>query len=207
MKYNHSSRNTHLLCGLFFLPSIGYAQVTCADYERAAGLRRKYDGLAVNIVDRTNWIGKTTRFWYRKSVKGGYEFVIVDAETLTKRPAFDQEKLAASLSNTVGKKYTAVMLPFMNVTFVDNEQGIEFIAEASRWKCTLSDYLCQKLGLAEAPFGRPQTNPEEEPPAEYGNDVVDGMVDLSLPLPQALPPMRCATMASCSPGATTRAAN
>ena len=185
MKYNHSFRNTLLLCGLFFLPSIGYAQVTRADYERAAGLRRKYDGLAVNIVDRTNWIGKTTRFWYRKSVKGGYEFVIVDAETLTKRPAFDQEKLAASLSNTVGKKYTAVMLPFMNVTFVDNEQGIEFIAEASRWKCALSDYLCQKLGLAEAPFGRPQTNPEEEPPAEYGNDVVDGMVDLSLPLPQA----------------------
>src|SRR5215472_2240865 len=95
-------RLSHAAFLLIFLPSIAQAQVTQGDYERAAGLRRKYDGLAVNIVDRPTWIGKTSRFWYRKSVKGGSEFVLVDAEALTKKPAFDHEKLAASLSSMTG---------------------------------------------------------------------------------------------------------
>jgi len=51
-----------LLCSVLFLPTNAHAQVTRADYERAAGLRKKYDGLAVNIVDRPTWIGKTNRF-------------------------------------------------------------------------------------------------------------------------------------------------
>ena len=71
-----------LLWSVLVLPTIAHAQVTRADYDRAAGLRKKYEGLAVNIVDRPTWIGKTKHFWYRKSVKGGNEFVLVDAETL-----------------------------------------------------------------------------------------------------------------------------
>src|SRR5262252_9767777 len=98
-----TSRLWKLTLLLFFLPLLVQAQVTQNDYERAAALRRKYDGLAVNIVDRYNWIGKTNHLWYRKSVKGGNEFVLVDAETLTKKPAFDHEKLAASLSTATGK--------------------------------------------------------------------------------------------------------
>jgi len=166
---------------LSILPTVIHAQVTQADYERAASLRNRFQGLAVNIVDRPTWIGKTSRFWYRKSVKGGNEFVVADAETLTKKAAFDHEKLAISLSTATGRKYTAVTLPFMAINFVDNEQAIEFIADGSRWKCGFSDYACQKLGPAPtgSPFRRQEDNPEEEPPAEYGNDVVDGMVDLS----------------------------
>src|SRR2546428_3405164 len=181
MMHQHLFRNTALMLSLLLLPFTVSAQVTQADYERAASLRNKFQGLAVNIVERPTWIGKTSRFWYRKSVKGGNEFVVVDAETLTKKAAFDHEKLAISLSTATGRKYTAVTLPFMSITFVDNEQSIEFIAEASRWKCGFSDYACQKLGPAPTgpPFRRQEDNPDEEPPAEYGNDVLDGMVDLS----------------------------
>ena len=119
MTHTKSFSKLALLCSLLLLPVIADAQVTRADYERAAGLRRKYDGLAVNIVDWPTWIGKTNHFWYRKSVKGGNEFVLVDAETLTKKAAFDHERLAASLSSATGKKYTAITLPFMALTFVD----------------------------------------------------------------------------------------
>jgi dipeptidyl aminopeptidase/acylaminoacyl peptidase len=170
-----------LLATLIFLPFTVYAQVTQADYERAASLRTRFQGLAVNIVERPTWIEKTSRFWYRKSVTGGNEFVLVDAETLTKKPAFDHEKLAASLSTATGKKYTPVTLPFMAINFVDNERAIEFIADASRWRCNRSDYGCQKLGPAPTgpPFRRQDDNPEEDPPGEYGNDVVDGMFDPS----------------------------
>ncbi len=104
----------HWQIGTFclLLTTLSYAQGTLADYERASGLREKYQGLAVNLPERANWIEKTSRFWYRKAVKGGNEFVLVDAETLAKRPAFDHERLAASLSAAAGEKYTALKLPF-----------------------------------------------------------------------------------------------
>jgi dipeptidyl aminopeptidase/acylaminoacyl peptidase len=160
-----------------------YAQGTVADYERASKLREKFQGLAINVPERATAIEKTSRFWYRKSVKGGNEFVVVDAETLAKKPAFDHEKLATSLSEATGEKYTAVTLPFPFFTFVDSEQAIEFVTGGSRWKCGLSDYGCKKTGPAQQgpPFRRPPSSPEEYP-EEFGNDVFDGMVNLS---PQA----------------------
>jgi len=85
-----------LLQGLSIRPA--YSQGTLADYYRAESLRTRLNGLAINVPDRPGWIGTTSRFWYRKSVAGGNEFVLVDAESLTRSPAFDHERLAKSLS-------------------------------------------------------------------------------------------------------------
>jgi dipeptidyl aminopeptidase/acylaminoacyl peptidase len=148
-----------------------------ADYERANSLRNKYPGLAVNLVERVSWLDKTSRFWYRKSVKGGKEFVLVDAETLVKRPAFDHERLAASLSAAASGKFEALKLPFSIFTFVDGERAIEFVASEARWKCDLSDYSCKSLG--PAPPGGPFRPPYEDVPGEYSNDVYEGMSELS----------------------------
>src|SRR5262249_34861312 len=73
----------------------------------------------------------------------------VDAETLAKRPAFDHEKLAASLSAASGEKYTALKLPFMMINFVDNEKAIEFLVGETRWRCDLADYSLKKLPPGE----------------------------------------------------------
>src|SRR5262245_7130437 len=143
MKHSHFRPNilrVAAMLGSLLLPSLIYAQGAQADYERANSLRRKFQGLAVNLPERANWIENTSRFWYRKSVKGGNEFVLVDAESLAKRPAFDHEKLAASLSEAAKEKYTAVTLPFTTITFLDNERVIEFAAAGSIWKCNLDDY-------------------------------------------------------------------
>jgi len=172
---------TALVGGLLLLPTITYAQGTLADYERATGLRDKLQGLALNVPERATWIENTSRFWYRKSVKGGNEFVLVDAETLVKKPAFDHEKLATSLSTATGEKYTALTLPFSVITFVDHERAIQFVAGGSSWRCELSDYSCKKTGPApQGPpgFRSPEADPEDSP-HEFENDVVDGMVDLS----------------------------
>jgi dipeptidyl aminopeptidase/acylaminoacyl peptidase len=175
-----------LLCLPLLLPAIAGGQGTQADYERARGLRDKLRGLALNIPERASWIEKTSRFWYRKSVKGGNEFVLVEAETLAKRPAFDHERLAASLSQAAGEKYTAVELPFSSLTFVDDERAIEFLTGGSIWKCNLSDYNCTKLRPGpDNQFGqrgqRGQRGraPADDYPEEFGNDVFDGMVNLS----------------------------
>src|SRR5215831_11697666 len=181
-----------LLWSLSLLAPIAYAQGTMADYERASSLRDKFQGLAVNISERATWIDNTSRFWYRKSVKGGNEFVLVDADTLAKRPAFDHEKLAASLSAAAEGRYTAVTLPFTTITFVDNERAIEFAAAGSNWKRNLTDYACKKGSPApQSRFGQRGRPPEEDPdtyPREYDNDVFDGMVDLS---PRGWRPTAC----------------
>jgi dipeptidyl aminopeptidase/acylaminoacyl peptidase len=138
-----------LVSSLLILPALILAQGTLADYQRADSLRNRIQGLAVNLPGRVTWIDTTSRFWYRKSVKGGNEFVLVDAATLQKKPAFDHQMLADSLSAATGEKYTALNLPFMAIIFVDNEQAIEFEVGDSRWKCSLSDYRCKKLGPIE----------------------------------------------------------
>lgn len=68
-----------------------------------------------------------SHFWYRKSVKGGNQFVIVDAEAQSK-PAFDCEKLAASLSAASGGKFDALKLPFQEIAFASSRTEIEFAA-------------------------------------------------------------------------------
>jgi dipeptidyl aminopeptidase/acylaminoacyl peptidase len=186
MKHRHFGWTLALLWSLLLLPVIADAQVTQADYERANNLRRKFEGLAVNLPERAEWIGHTSRFWYRKSVKGGHEFVLVDAETAAKRPAFDHARLAMTLSAAAGRTYTAVTLPFQAIAFVNNERAMEFVAEGSTWQCELADYTCKKTGPApQGPFGQRgrrgggPADDQEESPAEYGNDVFDGMVNLS----------------------------
>ncbi len=120
-----------------------------ADYERADGLRDKFQALALNVPGRVTWVEKTHRFWYRKTVKDGFEFEIVDADTLAKKPAFDHAKLAAALNAASGQKYAGAKLPFMMIRFTDSEKAVEFEAAEFRWKCDLATYAVSKLGPVE----------------------------------------------------------
>ena len=83
------------------------AQGKAADYARAESVHRRLDGLVVDAVDTAAWIGNTSRFWYRKSVTGGSTFMIADAATLQKKPAFDHAAVAASLSAATGRPIDA----------------------------------------------------------------------------------------------------
>ena len=148
MQHLQSVWTTSLVCCWVLVPWGAHAQGTLADYQRATALRERNQNLVANMPERANWIGDTGRFWYRKAVKGGHEFVVVDAATLAKAPAFDHEKLAGSLSKATGEKYTALKLPFPVITFVDKQQAIEFVAAGSRWKADLAGYACQRIGPA-----------------------------------------------------------
>jgi Dipeptidyl peptidase IV (DPP IV) N-terminal region len=126
--------------------NVSSAQGTVADYQRAMGLRERYEGLTVNVPQPATWIEKTSQFWYRKTVKGGTEFVLVDAATQQKEPPFDHQRLADSLNTAVKpeKKYTAVTLPFNAFTFADGQQAIEVTIQNEPWRCQLSDYNCSR---------------------------------------------------------------
>ncbi len=110
-----------------------YAQGTQADYDRALGLRKKYEAVLGNVTEAPRWIARTHKAYYRRSVKGGHDFILVDADAKTKNPAFDHAKIAASLSSAAGKTFTALELPFNTFDFVDSEKSIQFVAESATW--------------------------------------------------------------------------
>ena len=149
MKHNAYRLFVVVLLAGFLSPVFLSGQGRLADYERANGLREKFQSLAPNIPGRVSWIEKTHRFWYRKTVKDGFEFELVDADALAKKPAFDHDKLASALNAAAGQKYAAAKLPFMMIRFTDGEKAIEFETADFRWKCDLATYAVTKLGPVE----------------------------------------------------------
>jgi dipeptidyl aminopeptidase/acylaminoacyl peptidase len=142
-----------LAIAMFLSASPAFAQGTQADYERALGLRKQYEALVGNVPEPPRWIGRTHKAYYRRAVKGGHDFILVDADAKTKGPAFDHAAVAASLSKAAGKSYTALDLPFNSFEFVDNERAIQFVAENATWRCNVADSSCRKATPAEAQAG------------------------------------------------------
>jgi len=132
------------LAAVTLLPLSALAQGTVADYRRAIDLRERVQALPVNVPEAAVWVDKAPRFWYRKSVAGGNEFVLVDAATLAKRPPFDHQRLAAALNTAVkpAKPYTAVTLPFTTFSLDEAKDTIQFNLEAAVWRCQLATYSC-----------------------------------------------------------------
>jgi len=152
------------------IPIVLLAQGKLADYERADSLRARVQGLVYNQIERPTWIENTSQFWYRKTVKGGNEFVLVDAEKLTKKPAFDHERLAISLSSATGVQYTAKKLPFTSITFSSKMDSIRFEFDNNRWSCDLSKYTCTKIEQIQRqapggsqPQGRQAPSTQQQP--------------------------------------------
>ncbi len=123
------------------------AQVTTADYQRAQALRQQYESAAVFVPDTPTWINGSHRFYYRRTLANGFEFVMVDADTRQKSAAFDHTRLADALSRASGRAYSGTRLPFQTFTFNDALSAIEMTVEGARWTCTLADYSCRTPDL------------------------------------------------------------
>ena len=56
------------------------------DYQRAMSLRDRYQPLAYGVTDQVRWVFDTHKVVYRKTVRGGTEFVLADADAGTRAP-------------------------------------------------------------------------------------------------------------------------
>jgi dipeptidyl aminopeptidase/acylaminoacyl peptidase len=153
----------HLIGTLIFLlittisPQQSNAQGTSADYERAAALKARYEAAAIDIVLSPTWIGNTNRLFYRKLSRGSTEYIIVDAQTLQKRPAFDHEKIAVSLSKLTGNTYKPQELQLNGLRFDDAMATFNASIDNVAVRCTISDAACVKVETPGRPGGpRPQ---------------------------------------------------
>ena len=96
------------------------------DYARAERfLSWNANKLVYNHPVTPNWIEQSDRFWYRKRVPAGHEFVYVDPDLNVQRPAFDHEKLSAALSTLSGRAYEPYRLPFRSIELLDWQPGDE----------------------------------------------------------------------------------
>ena len=145
MSHLHRCLLTSVVLATVASPPVAFAQGLPAAYARAEGLRARYEGAAIDIAGTPSAIGQTHRFWYRKSVKGGDQFIVVDADTQQKQPAFDHEKIARTLSAATGNTYAALKLPFNNIVFSDDGASFTAAVDGSPYRCTVADSSCRKV--------------------------------------------------------------
>src|SRR3984957_7643875 len=136
-------------------------QLTKEDYARA----EKFMGYNVNSlvyhgVSRPTWMADG-RFWYRDNGPDGVTFMVVDPVKGTKKPAFDQAKLAAvPTGGTEGKmKADAHHLVMSEIVFSDGDKTVVVGNGSRKFRCDLSGAgVCTEViapGSKPAETGQP----------------------------------------------------
>lgn len=129
---------------------------------------------------------KPDRFWFRKTVDGGHLWLGVDAAHGVKEPLFDHQRLAIELGIRTGYEFTPLSLPLAdpatqfvvkydgsNAYIQEGAMAIEFILDASHWRCDLqikwnwnlvppTDYECRSRravnpGVSDGPIVAPSS--------------------------------------------------
>src|ERR1044072_6557660 len=142
-----------LLIVVCCLSSTVFAQGTAADYERANGLKAKYEAAAIDIAGVPSWIGNTHRLWYRKLTRGVNVYMIFDADTLQKTAAFDHDKIAASLSKLTNNTYKPHDLSLPQLLFDNNVTSFTATIDGAAVRCTIADSVCVKIDPPARPQG------------------------------------------------------
>jgi dipeptidyl aminopeptidase/acylaminoacyl peptidase len=125
--------------------------LTADDYARAERfMGYNTTPLVFRTSVRPNWLDGD-RFWYRVTVPGGAEFVLVDPARAVKEPAFDHARVATALSAANKASYTALTLPFNEFDYSADTQAIEFNLAKQRWRCDRAGAACTATGTATPP--------------------------------------------------------
>ena len=85
-----------LLAGVVAATVPMFAQGTQPDYDRALGLRKKFESLVGRVAETPRWVGRTHKLYYRRTVTGGHDFILVDADSKAQGPAFDHAAISTT---------------------------------------------------------------------------------------------------------------
>ncbi len=124
-----------------------YAGGSQADYDRAAALRGQTSGKVFGQTIKPHWLGEDQYMWYRRATgTKTYQFMLVDAEKVSCRPAFDHAKLAQALAEAGVKNIQADRLPLDKLEFHLADDTLTFQHRGRKWQCRLSDCKLTDLG-------------------------------------------------------------
>lgn len=128
----------------------GYAGSAAADINRSLDLRDNWQYLTKDVIFPVQWITDSHDFYYRKTVPGGFVFMLENADSGDSGPAFDHSMIAKQLSVSMGETMSPLHLPFDQFHYLDGNQGIEFYYHYHAWQCHFND-KCRQLPLSGQP--------------------------------------------------------
>jgi hypothetical protein len=151
-----------VLAALLGWPAAAIAQGQRADYARAEQFlnddirKLAYDGQ----VD-AHWMPGTSRFWYLKDAMDGKEFLIFDAASGAKSPAFDHQRLAAAMTRVPVSATTRAAVQLRQVHGRRTDRGRHRSGRPDLRHQRL--HLC-KVGRRRRGRGRPQWTSRQADP-------------------------------------------
>ncbi len=120
-----------------------------ADKFSAASLRSHVYASAVN----PHWLGQSDSLCYDWKDHTGSTFFLVVPTTKSKKPLFDQSKLAAQLSEQSHHSHDPQSLPFNTLTFSKDRKTFTFTADSSKWEWDVATETLKRLGPANGGGG------------------------------------------------------
>ena len=132
------------------LPAMAQEHANKANWQLAekfspANLRSRLFTNAVN----PHWLGQSDSLCYDWKDHNGQNFWLVVPTTKTKKPLFDQVKLASQLSDLSHHAHDPHSLPFNSVTFSKDRKTFAFNADSSRWEWDVATETLKRLGPAQ----------------------------------------------------------
>ena len=115
-------------------------------YDRAVALTTvAVQGTVKNPSVTPHWLPGGEAFWYRRDAGDGTEYVLVDADTGSRRPAFDHEALAKALSTLDGQARAANALAIDAMHFDEALSSVDLKAGELAARCDLRAATCETL--------------------------------------------------------------
>ncbi|MBB5985429.1 S9 family peptidase [Sphingobium lignivorans] len=129
------------------------AQVSAEDIQRSVQLQESWLYLTRDVAEPAQWLPGGQGFTYRKTVEGGFVFVTYDSATNSRRAAFDQTAIAASLSKAMNQTFEPLRLPFERISYTADGKAFEFRYAEEGWRCTIADSVCAQAPRTSQPRG------------------------------------------------------
>ena len=123
-----------------------------AEFESAALM-----ALVTNLRPEAHWIGGEDRFWMRQETGDGTRFVVVDAASGEKEPAFDHARLAAALADAGLAEADADNLPIVSLGL--DGDGLVVTTASGVFACSADAAECAK---DESPPASPAERPSPD---------------------------------------------
>ena len=127
------------LCSLSLLAQILPAQTPSASPSRRANYdlaakwtSQKVGKLLFDMAVVPHWLETGERFWYTYETAQGRRYWLVDCKAKTKKPLFDNAKMAAMLTRLTLNPADAQHLPIRTLKFVKKDTALQFDIDLSK---------------------------------------------------------------------------
>lgn len=118
-----------------------------ANYDLAAKwMSAKIGKLVFDTSVSPHWLETSDKFWYTYETSQGRKFFIADPVIKTKKPIFDNAKMAAMLTKITLNPYDGQHLPIRTIKFIKKDTAIRFEIEYPKDADVLAGGKIKKVG-------------------------------------------------------------